>query len=88
MSNNIRLKTRKLAQTDLFEWSYTQLKSWYPVLKAISPSASQASTFSSVYAFSTLNLHKHSVKGKWSIQRHKHYIYDIQYILYIYTNIK
>lgn len=28
----------------------------YPVLKAISPSESQASSFSSMYAFSTLNL--------------------------------
>lgn len=34
----------------------------YPTLRAISPSASHASSFSSMYAFSTLNLHKRSTR--------------------------
>lgn len=39
----------------------------YPTLRAISPSASQASSFSSMYAFSTLNLHKRATRShSWS----------------------
>lgn len=79
------LKQKNL-QTNFFECSYTQLKSRYPVLKAISPSASQASTFSSVYAFSTLNLHKHCVEGKWSVQEHVHHIYTL-YLHKHYVNV-
>lgn len=39
------------------------------MLKAISPSALQASTFSSMYAFSTLNMLNNSIRWKWSVQK-------------------